>query len=409
MRIGILTYHSVYNFGANLQTLSTVEYLKKKGIEPIVINWIPLALEDYYNKNTSPEQIKIHKEFINTYLPISKLCRTDDDIVDVIEKNGIDGIIVGSDAVVQHVPFLSRIRFPSRKILSIIKPTSDKLYPNPFWGSYLSKLKKIIPVVMMSVSCQNTDYRKIFGKERKQIFRSINMFKFISVRDTWTQNMIHYLTYSTQTPEITPDPVFAFNQNAQELLLSRHEILIKYNLPENYLLLSFKRFPIIKKDWVETLKKLANKKGYSVVGLPMPQGINDLGFDRNISLPLSPLDWFALIKYSSAYIGHNMHPIIVSIHNNIPFFSVDYYGILKYRTLVNKRSSKIYDLLTKSGFGDNMYNVLGFFKKGVSPQLVMERISEFKSTKCKEVSDTKYLEYTRMMKKIEDIFHQYYK
>lgn len=29
MKIGILTYHWVANFGANLQTLSTVCYLKK--------------------------------------------------------------------------------------------------------------------------------------------------------------------------------------------------------------------------------------------------------------------------------------------------------------------------------------------------------------------------------------------
>ena len=41
MKIGILTYHSVYNFGANLQVLSTVGYLKNNGFEPIVINWIP--------------------------------------------------------------------------------------------------------------------------------------------------------------------------------------------------------------------------------------------------------------------------------------------------------------------------------------------------------------------------------
>lgn len=41
MKIGLLAYHAARNFGAFLQLLSTVEYIKKQGDEPMVINWIP--------------------------------------------------------------------------------------------------------------------------------------------------------------------------------------------------------------------------------------------------------------------------------------------------------------------------------------------------------------------------------
>ena len=49
MKIGILTYHFVSNFGANIQTLSTFEYFRNVGHDPVIINWIPTDLEQYYN------------------------------------------------------------------------------------------------------------------------------------------------------------------------------------------------------------------------------------------------------------------------------------------------------------------------------------------------------------------------
>lgn len=41
--------------------------------------------------------------------------------------------------------------------------------------------------------------------------------------------------------------------------------------------------------------------------------------DVTISIPLNPIDWYALIKYSKGYIGERMHPIVVSLHNSVPF------------------------------------------------------------------------------------------
>lgn len=404
MRIGILTYHAVCNFGANLQTLSTVEILKKKGYEPIVINWIPFDLEESYKKNTPASQFQIHQEFVQKYLPISDLCRTDDDIVDLIERYNLEGVIIGSDAVVKIVPFWARVHFPTRRLITVSKSTSTGTFPNPFWGSFLSKFNRDIPAIMMSVSSQNAEYRKIFANERKNISKSLIRFNYISVRDLWTQRMIKYLTYDRLLPKITPDPVFAFNQNAGELLCSRDEILKKYKLPEKYILMSFKTYPEMKSEWVKKFKELVNQKGFRLVGLPMPQGFNDLGYDLNIQLPLSPLDWYSVIKYSSGYVGHNMHPIIVSIHNAVPFFSFDYYGILNYHLFLNIKSSKIFDLLSRIGLAENMHNVIGAYKKHISPEYVFGKIFNFNFSRCKELSASKYLEYQEMMMDIDNIF-----
>ena len=167
MKIGILTYHSVYNFGANLQAYSTVEYLKNNGFEPIVINWIPEDLEDRYDKTIPIDQANAHKMFIKNFLPCSAICRNNMDIAQVIKKEKINGIIVGSDAVLQHTPFLSRFSLTRKGIIFKKHPGSDVLFPNPFWGSFIPYLDKSIPSVIMSASSQNTSFSYIKGILKK--------------------------------------------------------------------------------------------------------------------------------------------------------------------------------------------------------------------------------------------------
>ena len=86
MKIGILTYHWVYNFGANLQTLSTIGYLRKRGHTPIVINWIPEDSKADYDKTTDLEMIKIFREFQSSHYPLSRLCRNSKDVADVMTE-----------------------------------------------------------------------------------------------------------------------------------------------------------------------------------------------------------------------------------------------------------------------------------------------------------------------------------
>ena len=104
MNIGLLTYHSVANFGANLQTLSTIGYLRKAGHNPIVINWVPDSLTENYIKNTLPAQLEAHRSFQSYYGNISPICKTKGDVVNVISEYCIDTVLIGSDAVLSYIP-----------------------------------------------------------------------------------------------------------------------------------------------------------------------------------------------------------------------------------------------------------------------------------------------------------------
>jgi hypothetical protein len=400
MKIGIIAYNAACNFGANLQLLSTVENVKKNGHDPYVINWIPITLESGYIRTIVPEQRAAHESFRNKYYNETNLCRTAEDVAREIENNNIDAIIIGSDAVAQHHPFFSRILFPSKRIISIRKPSEDQCFPNVFWGTFNDYLKIPRPIAILSASCQNSAYKQFSSKLKKEMYDRIKAFKFISVRDDWTQKMYKCISGGEIEPAVTPDPVFAFNYNV-DFVPTKEEILKKFDLPEKYILFGLFNNHKISEKWTTDFKALAFKDNYACVLLSFPQGINlKHDFDRIINTPLDPMDWYALIKYSSGYIGHNMHPLVVAMHNSVPFYSLDNYGIAKMRLFVNEKSSKIYHILGLAGFLSYRHCDLNIFSKFPAPQKIYDKIMNFDTDKCKSFSVAYLEKYKDMMESI---------
>ncbi len=401
MRIGLLAYHSACNFGATLQLLSTYKYLEKAGHNPLVINWIPLDLEAFYKKRTPKEQFINQQELRKIIWEETPICRTDEEIATVINKLGIDAVIIGSDAVAQHHPWQERLIFPTRRLFSIIKYTSDRMFPNPYWGTFNNNLKQSVPTAVISASCQDSAYKFIPRSIRKIMTESLSHHSYYSVRDTWTQEMISSITKGKITPDITPDPVFAFNYNASEITPSRKEITERYQLPEKYLLLSFFKTSHVTSEWITSFCNSAHLHGYKCIVLPFSMQ-NAFGVaDQTIKLPLSPLEWYALIKYSSGYVGNNMHPIVVSIHNEVPFYSFDNYGIKHLRGhITSDKSSKIRHLLTLAGFESSRVSCISNKFTPPSPELVLNHINNFDKAKAHKFAEAYYTLYTSMMKTV---------
>lgn len=350
-KIGILTYHSVCNYGANLQTFSTVGYFRKKGFIPIVIDWVPYELERQYLDSIPPAQYDAHRQFVKNYLPLSERCISENDVLEQIRKHSLDGVIIGSDAVTQHKSLWARFHFPTKEIFSISPlPPPQLMYPNPFWGCFVDKISPRIPTVMMSVSCQNERYHGILGSTRKQMCETLRKMSYISVRDGWTQKMFKYISRGSIVPPVTPDPVFSFNENVGEFIDGQQSLFKKFSISSRYILLSFVDEISVDRDWVAEFVNVAKSNNIECYMLPMPKGhiFKDIPDAKYIQQPISPLEWYGLIKYSMAYVGHNMHPMIVAIHNNVPFFVFDYYGVVLMRLFLISQSSKIYDLLQKA-------------------------------------------------------------
>ena len=96
----------------------------------------------------------------------------------------------------------------------------------------------------------------------------------------------------------------------------------KYKLPNRYALITFSR-GIVENDYIRQICILLLREGITPVAFPEPEGLVDFGLTNKIELPLNPMDWYALLIHSEGYIGTRMHPIIVCLHNSVPFFSFD--------------------------------------------------------------------------------------
>ena len=402
MKIGILTYHCVTNFGAQLQTISTIGYMKKHGHEPIVLNWFPQDLEDFYRTQCPKEQFEVQYRFAQGCMPVSNLCRTLNELNKEIDSLKLDAIFIGSDALFDYFPKRTRKIYDFRHLrMRTLNLTSNHDIPNPFWGSFNDGVKKKIPYCGFSISSQNAPFYKLTPQEKEELSRLLNNFKLISTRDEWTKTMVEYISERNDA-FVTPDPVFGFNNNV-DYVISKNELLEKYKLPEDYILISFYE-NILGNDYINKVIRLVEQKtGIKCVSFPMPRRLRQFDTDYAIQLPLPTLDWYFLIKYSKGYIGELMHPIIVSLHNCVPFFCFDQYGITEriipkiwYKYI--KESSKIYDILQRADLLSNQCAY--YYSKDLKPDDVVERFLAFDKKKCESFSQAQTIRYSEGMNRV---------
>ena len=396
MKIGVITYFCVPNFGAQLQVLSTLGALRNMGHEAKLINWYPRSLENIYKRYVSKAQRNCQLQFARDQYPLTSLCRKEDDLLRVIEKEDFDMIFTGSDALFRYVPQCNRFRaFSWRKMRYVNNYTScEDIADNPFFCTYYPKLHKKIPVVAFSVSSQSCPFYLMTKSERDRMSSCMKNFRHITVRDEWTQKMVTEVAGIKDVP-ITPDPVFAFNSNIASPLPNLKDLVDGYHLPENYALVSF---PVdsVSSIYVQQIADLLKERGITLVALPVPEGLNDFGLDHSIPLPLDPLTWYALIVNSRGYIGTRMHPVIVCLHNAIPFFSYDGNGTINADGSFNIRSSKTYDILLRAGLQDNIFMT----NSGAplpSADSVVDHLLSFDREKCASFANVMRDKYNQAM------------
>lgn len=399
MNIGILTFYRVANFGANLQAISTYYYLKKRGHTPVFIRF-----ESEYTAQNLNEQIKTDKQmqehfrFIDTYIPCqTKLCNNVSEINRTIKEYSLNAIIIGSDAVLQHHPLITRIHKGRRRPFYIGKVAPERLFPNAFWAYGLDPT---IPIALMSVSSQNSGFQWFTKSTRWKMAESLKNAKYISVRDIWTKNMLTYLMPQREEVPVTPDPVFAFNYNAADIIPTEKDIRSRFILPKNYALISLHSQSLS----LQVLQELKNKLtslNIECVAFPMPTGIKfSHPFDFQINIPLNPLDWYALIKYSAAYIGSNMHPIVVSLHNSVPCYSIDNWGRTNFwGHKKHDNSSKVEHIMNVFGVKTN-HAMIENGKCMVSAEEIKNAIISYPKELVSTKANSYLKEYLQMMEDI---------
>ena len=165
-------------------------------------------------------------------------------------------------------------------------------------------------------------------------------------------------------------------------------------------MLSFKksRNVSVNQKWIDDFQQLAKGQGLSCVRLPYPD-VDSFGeIEYDIKKDISPLEWYALIKYSQGYVGNNMHPIVVSLHNAVPFFSFDNYGIkIENGKPTNGESSKVYQILRVAKMEKNRVFANSVNYCPPASDDVFDCIRKFDREKVTAFSEEYLIKYQSMM------------
>ena len=156
-----------------------------------------------------------------------------------------------------------------------------------------------------------------------KIIKNLKQFDIISVRDRWTYWTLKIVSLGKIQIQITPDPVSNLSSiiNISKKPIDYNKIIKN----KKFILFSGQR-KNFSENWLFNFKKIVNKNGFLLVELPMPEGYTGFKcFDFQISMPLSPEDWYLWILSSNGYLGERFHALVSCAYNKKPFFIIDTY------------------------------------------------------------------------------------
>ena len=364
MRIGIMTYHTPCNFGANLQAYASYKYFTSLGIDTWIINYTLLSDKSY--DIAAEAQKEAHWNFSQQTLRVTRVVNNES-LLDLVREMNFDTIGVGADAVWN-------------------KRVVDDL--RVFFCDWLFKsdLKDKVKVFALSPAFMGQTYSDLSLDVKKDFKSALEQFTYLNARDQWTAYVVNKEIAGYELiKNINPDPVFLLDKFVDvewkhpDSILSKKYYLI--SLPKDYT----NSLGGIKRIWVKRLISLLHRRGYQLVEIPTPDGVSGIESDYTVPYPINPLQWYLWIKNAKGYIGVRFHAIVSCFSAGTPFLSLDTYGKVdskihkifsylgfhKNDHFINK-SSKIRNLIDGSGLEDCRIN--GTFVFMVSPRKIIEKL-----------------------------------
>lgn len=326
MRIGILTYHSCLNYGANLQLYASVKSLEMEGHEVFVFD----------NLDYSPGPIR---DFVERHSRLTERCRTDIEFREETNRLKLDVILVGSDAVFWFLP----------------KATQGQgVYPNPFWLRWAKDLP--VRKAVLAASCMGVMFPKCSGILRRQIREDLSAFDYVSVRDRWTQSFMRWA--NVKGSDLIFDPTSSL-PSIVDFSTSRLPVGLERG---RYILLTFSSSERVAR-WLQELTDEAHARGLKTCFISHPDHLCAApDVDISISELMDPLEWLSLLANAAGYVGERFHPVILSAFFGTPFVSCDYYSKSGLKAIFNFRS-KTRDFCKRIGAEKQIIPADRFFTK----------------------------------------------
>jgi hypothetical protein len=284
MRIGILTFHEIFNPGAFLQTLATVELLRGMGQDPVVVDYTPPAhrfggVRLLKNWRLWRHPIHVYELFARhaafqkaqPLLPRTPRLLTHREV----SSQHLDAVLIGADIVWDYLtPHLGR----------------DPVY----FGAHLDTPRKIA----WAASCGTVP-----GDQEPPAFvrEGLRDFQAVFVRDRNTQALVRHAGVKA---ELICDPALHLDMRtwAKPSTVSVPYLLV-YVSPQH-----------IDQDAISEIRQYARTRNLILRAVCYRHAwaeVNDVA--------IGPLEWLSYVRNASAVVTNTFHGMIFSLKTEVPF------------------------------------------------------------------------------------------
>lgn len=328
-KVGILTFHRSYNYGAFMQCYALINRIKSDfpDVTVEVIDYTTAAALAGYEKEKSayPAAYAAFLVTRNTaiaeaqdkYLPLSDYKIISDDFEQFFQniKEQYDVIIVGSDAVWNW---------------------NNKGFPNAYFlGGKLGAAK-----MSYAASAHLLDYKGMTAEQRLKLKELLSDFSYIGVREDTAEDMVKYAD-SALTVHRNCDPTVLLNlENVPVNMTTLKEKLQKrgvdFSKPIIGLMAGEPYGKMIKKHY---------KNKVQVVALYLPNKYADVYLND-----LNPLEWSRVFSFFAVTVTHFFHGTMLSLRNLTPVIPVE--RVSGYNTAY---TTKIKYAMHQMGLGEYYY------------------------------------------------------
>ncbi len=320
MKIGILTFHRSYNYGAFMQCFSLSKRLQKDfpecNVEVIdytvqrVINSYKDAVSKNKNLEIRHKLEERNKAFlaVQSTLPLSKYSEFSDDYANAVKymNENYDAVVVGSDAVWNWI---------------------SRGFPNLYFLKDYKGIK-----LSYAASAHGMNYQNMTEEQRKYLSEALSCFDYIGVRDVTTEKMVKYIN-SSLTPVHNCDPTTFLNLDDvpcnMEMLKKKLQMKgVDFSKPLIGLMASNVIGREIKKRW---------KGKVQIIALYEPNKYADVFLND-----LTPFEWAKVFAFFKVTVTHYFHGTMLSLVNGIPVIPIEFLNDFS-----DKNKTKINDLMER--------------------------------------------------------------
>lgn len=302
MKIGILTFHRAYNYGALLQCYALKEYLSSLGHEVSIIDYWPEYHSNTYRLIPNFSNLKFKSKIKALFLliiGINRIKKRNNGYIEFINnKLGLDKSVKYTNPIELGNIGLDIVIYGSDQIWWNSNLPSFKGFDLVYWGQFInSSVKKITYAPSMGVMSHNEE-------ELNQIKDNLSNFSKISVRESATKDFLK--NKFNIDSELVLDPVFLLDKNRwDDLCSSRHSTVTKN---ENYILF----YHLMRNDDALILvNKLALKHNCKVIEI---RGrVDSLKFGNRYKQTEDPIGFLQLIRNAKFVVSTSFHGVAFSV------------------------------------------------------------------------------------------------